>query len=71
MTPDYDNDDDNDDDNDGDFAAAGCTAPPWRFLKWKGKSSEFNPKDYEQVKSSPSLKVWSHDGSNLHPKMTQ
>ena len=23
----------NDDDNDGDFAAAGCTAPPWRFLK--------------------------------------
>ena len=30
-----------------------------RFQK-KGKSSEFNPLNYEQVKSSPSLKVWSH-----------
>ena len=29
-----------------------------RFQK-KGKSSEFNPQNYEQVKSSPSLKVWS------------
>ena len=27
----------------------------------KGKSSEFNPQNYEQVKSSPSLKVWSHE----------
>ena len=27
----------------------------------KGKSSEFNPKNYEHVKSSPSLKVWSHE----------
>ena len=24
----------------------------------KGKSSEFNPQDYEQVKSSPALMVW-------------
>ena len=31
-----------------------------RFQK-KGKSSEFNPKNYEHVKSSPSLKVWSHE----------
>ena len=37
----------------------------------KGKSSEFNPKDYEQVKSSPSRKVLSHDGSNLYPKMAK
>ena len=37
----------------------------------KGNSSEFNPQDYEQVKSSPSLKVWSHEGSNLYPKMAQ
>ena len=27
----------------------------------KGKSSEFNPRNYELVKSSPSLKVWSHE----------
>ena len=27
----------------------------------KGKSSEFNPKNHGQVKSSPSLKVWSHE----------
>ena len=32
---------------------------PENFTK-KGKSSEFNPLNYEQVKSSPSLKVWSH-----------
>ena len=31
-----------------------------RFQK-KGKSSEFNPQNYEQVKSSPSLKVLSHE----------
>ena len=37
----------------------------------KGKSSEFNPQEYEQVNSSPSLKVWSHEGSNLYPKMAQ
>ena len=37
----------------------------------KGNSSEFNPQDYEQVKSSPSLKVWSHEVSNLYPKMAQ
>ena len=39
----------------------GLTRPPEgleRFQK-KGKSSEFNPLNYEQVKSSPSLKVWS------------
>ena len=35
-----------------------------RFQK-KGKSSEFNQKNYEQVKSSPSLKVWSHEGSTF------
>ena len=39
-----------------------------RFQK-KGKSSKFNPRNYEQVKSSPSLKVWSHEGSILTPKM--
>ena len=47
--------------------------PPWRFLKCgqflpasrkaregskKGKSSEFNPRNDAQVKSSPALKVW-------------
>ena len=26
----------------------------------KGKSSEFNPRNYEQVQSSPSQKVWLH-----------
>merc|ERR1712074_22864 len=31
-----------------------------RFQK-KGKSSEFNPQDYEKVKSSPALTVWSHE----------
>ena len=41
-----------------------------RVLK-KGKSSEFNPQKDEQVKSSPSLKVWSHKCSNLYPKMAQ
>ena len=30
-----------------------------RVLK-KGKSSEFDPRNYEQVQSSPSPKVWSH-----------
>merc|ERR1711894_138167 len=30
-----------------------------RVLK-KGKSSEFNPRNYERVQSSPSAKVWSH-----------
>ena len=39
-----------------------------RFLK-KGKSSEFNPRNYEQVKSSPSLTVWSHKGSTLYQKL--
>ena len=33
----------------------------------KGKSSEFNPRDYEQLKSSQSLTVWSYKGSNLYP----
>ena len=31
-----------------------------RVLK-KGKSSEFNPENYEHVKSSPSFKVWWHE----------
>merc|ERR1712024_238652 len=39
-----------------------------RFQK-KGKSSEFNPRNYKQVKSSQSLTVWSHEGSNLYPKL--
>ena len=33
----------------------------------KVKSSEFHP----QNKSGPALKVWSHKGSNLYPKMAQ
>ena len=32
-----------------------------REVPKKGKSSEFNPQNYEHVKSSPSLKVWSHE----------
>ena len=32
-----------------------------REVPKKGKSLEFNPKNYEQVKSSPSVKVWSHE----------
>ena len=32
-----------------------------RGFQKKGKSSEFNPQNYEHVKSSPSLKVWSHE----------
>ena len=42
-----------------------------REVPKKGKSSEFNPRNYEQVKSSPSLTVWSHEGSNLYPKIAQ
>ena len=42
-----------------------------REVPKKGKSSEFNQKNYEQVKSSPSLTVWSHEGSNLYPKIAQ
>ena len=37
----------------------------------KGKSSKSNPQNYEQVKSSPALKVWSHEGSNLYPKFAK
>ena len=37
----------------------------------KGKYSEFNPGNDEQVKSSLAPKVWSHEGSNLHPKNGQ
>ena len=33
-----------------------------REVPKNGKSSEFNPRNYEQVKSSPSLTVWSHEG---------
>ena len=44
-----------------------------REVPKKGKSSEFNPLNYEQVKSSPSLKVWSHknvkDTVNLPKKI--
>ena len=41
-----------------------------RFQK-KGKSLEFNPRNYEQVKSSLVPKMWSHEGSDLHPKYWQ
>ena len=34
-----------------------------------GKSSKFNPHNDEQVKSSPALKVWMHEGSYLYPKI--
>ena len=37
----------------------------------KRKSSKFNSQNYEQVKSRPALKVWSQEGSNLHPKNGQ
>ena len=37
----------------------------------KGKSSKFNPKNYEHVKKSPPLKAWSHEGSNSYPKMVK
>ena len=37
----------------------------------KENSSEFNPEECKQVKSSPPLKVWLHKGSNLNPKMAQ
>ena len=36
----------------------------------KGKSSKFNPRDDEQVKSSPNLKVWSQEGYICHPQIT-
>ena len=32
-----------------------------REVPKKGKSSEFNPQDYEKVQSSPALTVWSHE----------
>ena len=48
------------------------SASRWaREVPKKGKSSEFNSRNYEQVKSSPSLKVWSHEGSILTPKIAQ
>ena len=34
----------------------------------KGKSSEFNQKNNEQAKFSPSLKVWSHEGVKVAVK---
>ena len=34
-----------------------------RYKKWK--SSKFYPRDDEQVKSSPTLKVWSHKGVKI------
>ena len=37
----------------------------------KEKSSECNPQKDEQVKSSPAVKVWSHEGSNLYQKMAK
>ena len=37
----------------------------------KGKLSKFNPQHDEQVKPSPALKVWSHEGSNLYPKFAK
>ena len=37
----------------------------------KGKSSEFDARNYEQVKFSLAPKVWSQEGSNLHPKKCQ
>ena len=37
----------------------------------KGKSSKFNPRDDEQLKSGPNLKVWSHEGFIHHPKIAQ
>ena len=37
-------------------------------VKKRGKSSEFNPEDYEQVKSSPALKVWLHESVKLTVK---
>ena len=36
----------------------------------KGKSSKFNPRNDGQVNSSPSLKAWLYEGSNLYPKIT-
>ena len=37
----------------------------------KGKSLEFNPRYYEKVKSSPSLKVWSHKSVKDTVKLLQ
>ena len=34
---------------------------PFKDLAKSTSSSEFNPENYEHVKSSPSLKVWSHE----------
>ena len=41
--------------------AANSASRRAREVPKKGKSLEFNPKKYEQVKSSPSVKVWSHE----------
>ena len=41
------------------------------FMAKFGKSSEFNPQNGEQVKSSPASNVWSRKGSNLDPKNHQ
>ena len=41
-----------------------------RVLK-KGKSSEFKPQNNDLVKSSLTIKVWSHGGSNRYPKMAK
>ena len=41
----------------------GANSAARRAAEWfkKGQLSEFNPRDYEQVKSSPPLKVWSDE----------
>ena len=52
-------------DDDDDFAqslkGANSASRRAREVSKRGKSSEFNPENYEHVKSSPSLKVWSHE----------
>ena len=40
-------------------------------IEGKEKSFKFNPRDDEQVESSPALRVWSHEGSVLDPKIAQ
>ena len=41
-----------------------------RFQK-KGKSSEFNQKNYDEVKSSPAVKVWLRDSVKVGVKFVK
>ena len=50
-------------------SSLGPLEPKLAPLKKKEIHQNLTPKNMS--KSSPSMKVWSHEGSNLYPKMVQ